>query len=60
MTPSVEALTEMERRGMLQCIVTTSIYDLPRSAETKNVIYLHGGIYEIHAPIAGSIIPWNT
>ena len=46
MTPSVEALTEMERRGMLQCIVTTSIYDLPRSAETKNVIYLHGGIYE--------------
>lgn len=51
MTPSVEALTEMERRGMLQCIVTTSIYDLPRSAETKNVIYLHGGYMKYMHPL---------
>lgn len=46
MTPSVEAMAEMERQGRLQCVVTTSIFDLPKAAGVENVIYLHGGIYD--------------
>lgn len=46
MTPSVRALARMEELGMLQCMVTTSIFDLPKEAGIRNVIYLHGGIYD--------------
>lgn len=46
MTPSVRALARMEELGMLQYMVTTSIFDLSKEAGIRNVIYLHGGIYE--------------
>lgn len=48
MTPSVEALAKLETQGRLQCIVTTNIFDLPKQVGCKNVIYLHGSIYENH------------
>lgn len=49
-TDSGSALAAMERAGKLQCIVSGNIYDLSRIGGCKNVINLHGNIYDNKCP----------
>lgn len=44
------ALAAMEAAGKLQCVVTSNVYDLSRRAGVKNVINLHGTIYQNICP----------
>lgn len=53
LTESAKALARMEAAGRLQCTITANIYDLPRKAGCRNVINLHGSIYENKCPHCG-------
>lgn len=46
MTPSVRAMAKLEQMGILQYVVTTSMFDLPKAAGVEHVVYLHGSIYD--------------
>ena len=50
---SFYALANMERRGKLQCIITGNMYEYPQKASCRNVINLHGSIYENVCPHCG-------
>ena len=52
-TASGPALAAMEQAGRLQCIVTSNIYAKAQRAGCKNVINLHGTIYENKCPHCG-------
>lgn len=49
-TESGRALAAMEKAGKLQCIVSGNIYNLSKISGCKNVINLHGNIYDNHCP----------
>ena len=44
-------MAELERRGLFQCIITRRIYGLPRRAGCRNVIDLHGNVYDNFARV---------
>lgn len=45
-TESFKTMAAMEREGKLQCIITANIYERGQKAGCKNVINLHGSIYQ--------------
>lgn len=47
------ALAEIQKKVNLSWIITRSIYDLPQRAGCKNVINLHGTIFNSHCPRCG-------
>lgn len=49
-TASGPAMAAMERQGLLHCVITSNIYDLPRRGGCKNVVNLHGIIYDNQCP----------
>lgn len=52
--PAFFALAKMEEMGILKCIITREIYNLPHRAGANHVINLHGNIYEHnHCPRCG-------
>ena len=46
-------MAELERRKMFQCIITRRIYGLPQRAGCRNVIDLHGNVYNNFCPHCG-------
>ena len=40
--PSSYAMAELERLGLLKCIITTNVFELDTKAGCQNVIHLHG------------------
>ena len=52
-TASGPALGAMERAGKPQCLITSNIYAKAQRAGCKNVINLHGTIYENKCPHCG-------
>ncbi len=50
LTASGPALAALEQNGHLHCTITSNIYDIPRRGGCKNVINLHGTIYDNHCP----------
>lgn len=46
-------MAELERRGLIQCVITRRVFDLPRRAGCKNVINLHGTVYDNYCPHCG-------
>lgn len=50
-------MAELERRGLIQCIITRRIFGLPRKAGCKNVIDLHGNVYDNFCPHCGRTYP---
>lgn len=56
-TESGPALAAMERAGKLQCIITSNIYEKAQRAGCKNVINLHGSVYENKCPRCGKMYP---
>ncbi len=43
-------MAELERRGLFQSIITRRVFGLPQKAGCKNVINLHGSIYDNYCP----------
>ena len=52
-TPPGKGFLELERRKMFQCIITRRIYGLPQRAGCRNVIDLHGNVYNNFCPHCG-------
>lgn len=50
LTASGPAMAALEKNGHLHCVITSNIYDIPRRGGCKNVINLHGSIYENQCP----------
>lgn len=50
-------MAELERRGLFQCIITRRIMGLPRKAGCRNVIDLHGNVYDNFCPHCGRQYP---
>ncbi len=50
-------LAELERRGLIHSVITRRIYGLPGRAGCKNVINLHGSVYQNHCPHCGRTYP---
>lgn len=50
LTASGPAMARLEKNGRLHCIITSNIYDIPKRGGCKNVINLHGTIYENQCP----------
>lgn len=50
-------LADLERRGLIHSVITRRIYGLPDRAGCKNVINLHGSVYQNHCPHCGRIYP---
>ena len=50
-------MAELERRRMFHCIITRRIYGLPQRAGCKNVIDLHGNVYNNFCPHCGKNYP---
>ncbi|MCC8025571.1 MAG: NAD-dependent deacetylase [Clostridium sp.] len=49
-TASGPALAAMEKAGKLQCVIDSNIYDKARRGGCRNVINLHGSIYQNQCP----------
>lgn len=47
------AMAELERRGIFQSIITRRIFGLSERAGCKNVINLHGSVYDNYCPHCG-------
>lgn len=56
-TGSGPALAAMEKAGKLKCIISSNVYDLSQRAGCKNVINLHGSIYDNKCPRCGKKYP---
>lgn len=50
-------MAELERRGLFQMIVTRRVFGLPERAGCRNVINLHGSVYENYCPHCGRRYP---
>ena len=50
LTASGPAMAKLEENGHLHCVITSNIYDIPHRGGCKNVINLHGTIYENQCP----------
>ncbi len=46
-------MAELERRGLFQTIITRRLFGLPERAGCKNVINLHGSVYNNYCPHCG-------
>lgn len=57
LTASGPALAALEKNGHLHCVITSNIYDLPYRGGCKNVINLHGNIYENQCPRCKKMYP---
>lgn len=56
-TGSGPALAAMEKAGKLKCIISSNVYELSQRAGCKNVINLHGSIYDNKCPRCGKKYP---
>lgn len=45
--PGHHALAELEKMGILKCLITQNVDNLHRSAGNKNVIEFHGNVYKL-------------
>ena len=52
-----QILKEMEDEGLVGQIITRRIFGLPQRAGCKNVINLHGSVYNNHCPHCGKAYP---
>lgn len=50
-------MAELEKRGLIQSIITRRIYGLPQRAGCKNVVNLHGSVYDNYCPHCGKEYP---
>ena len=50
LTASGPAMAALEKNGHLNCTITSNIYDIPHRGGCKNVINLHGTIYDNQCP----------
>ncbi|BDF34387.1 NAD-dependent protein deacetylase [Lachnospiraceae bacterium] len=50
-------MAELEKRGLIQSIITRRIYGLPQRAGCKNVVNLHGNVYDNYCPHCGKEYP---
>lgn len=50
-------MAELEKLGLIQTIITRRIFGLPGRAGCKNVIYLHGHVYNNYCPHCGRTYP---
>ncbi|KMZ53235.1 SIR2 family NAD-dependent protein deacylase [Dorea sp. D27] len=50
-------MAELEKRGLVQSVITRRIYGLPQRAGCKNVVNLHGSVYENYCPHCGKEYP---
>lgn len=50
LTASGPAMAALEEAGLLHCIITSNIYDIPQRGGCKNVVNLHGSIYDNQCP----------
>lgn len=50
-------MAELENRGLFQMIITRRVFGLPERAGCRNVINLHGSIYNNHCPRCGRKYP---
>ncbi len=50
-------MAELEKRGLFQSIITRRIFGLPTKAGCKNVIDLHGNVYDNFCPHCGRKYP---
>lgn len=50
-------MAELQKRGLIQSIVTRRIFGLPEAAGCKNVINLHGNVYENYCQRCGRKYP---
>ena len=51
------ALAELEKRGKLKAVITQNIDGLHQKAGSKNVIELHGTVFEHYCPSCGAEMP---
>lgn len=51
------ALAELEQQGIIQSVITRRVFHLPSRAGCKNVIELHGNIYDQYCPHCGTQYP---
>lgn len=52
--PGHHALVELERRGILKCVITQNIDGLHKKAGNKKVLEYHGSIYKLRCISCGS------
>lgn len=50
LTASAPAMAALERAGLLDYVITSNIYDIPRRGGCKHVVNLHGSIYDNQCP----------
>ncbi len=50
-----KAVADLEKAGKLEMLVTRTIYGLYRAAGVKNIIEMHGSVYENKCPNCGKI-----
>lgn len=50
LTASAPSMAALERAGLLDYIITSNIYDIPRRGGCKHVVNLHGSIYDNQCP----------
>ena len=50
-------MAELEEKGLFQTIITRRVFGLPERAGCKNVINLHGSVYENYCPHCGKKYP---
>lgn len=50
-------LAELEKEGLVQSVITRRIFGLPKRAGSKNVIELHGNVYDNYCPHCGKKYP---
>lgn len=50
-------MAKLEQKGLIQSVITRRIYGLPQRAGCRNVINLHGSVYENHCPHCGRTYP---
>lgn len=52
--PGHYALAELERLGIVKCVITQNIDGLHRKAGSRNVIEYHGSVHKLRCPSCGS------
>ena len=50
-------MAEMERKGLFHSIITRRIFGLPDRAGCRNVINMHGSVYDNYCPHCGEVYP---
>lgn len=52
--PGHDALVELEKLGLIKCMITQNIDGLHRKAGSKNIIEYHGSVHKLRCPLCGS------